>query len=116
METTNEHIHGATVLTLSGHFDVYTAPTIEQVFQNIEADSIPYFIINLSNVSFIDSTGLATLMIGEKRCRQQNGCLILFGIQNTVNVIFEMTHLNKVLTIVNTRKEAIERVQLLQES
>jgi len=116
MEITNEHIHGATILTLAGHFDVYATPTVEHLFQNIEAGSIPYFIINLSNVSFIDSTGLATLMIGEKRCRQQDGCLILFGIQKTVNVIFEVTHLNKILTIVNTREEAIERVQRLQES
>jgi anti-sigma B factor antagonist len=116
MEMTNEHINGVTLLTLSGHFDVNAAPTVEKIFQNIQVDSTPYIIINLSNVNFIDSTGLATLITGEKRCRKQNGCLVLVNIQKTVMIIFEVTNLNKILTILDTQEEAFERVQHLQES
>jgi anti-sigma B factor antagonist len=115
MEMTTEQINGATLLKLSGRFDVYAAPVVESLFQTIGSEVSPHIIVNLANVNFIDSTGLATLIIGMKRCRQQQGDLVLCCVQQTVHVIFELTRLDKILTMTATQEEAIEKVQVQQK-
>lgn len=111
MEITNKHIDGVTVLQLRGSFNAYTAPHVEKFFQRISTNPIPYVIINLTNVNFIDSRGLATLIIGLKRCCQQEGDLALCGLQESVNIIFDLTNLNRVFTISATEEEAITKMQ-----
>ncbi len=115
MDMTTEQINGATLLKLSGRFDVYAAPAVESLFQNIGTEVSSRIIVNLTNVNFIDSTGLATLIIGMKRCRQHQGDLVLCGVQQTVRVIFELTRLDKILTIVATQEEAIEKARVQQK-
>lgn len=114
MQMTREQINGTTVLQLSGRFDAYAAPPIEEFFQKNNLGPLAHIIVNLSNVNFIDSTGLSTLIIGMKRCRQQQGDLILCGIQQAVRVIFELTRLDTVFTMANTQEDAIASVQIQQ--
>lgn len=111
----SEHSEGALVLRLSGRFDAYAAPPIEDFFQKITIDPLSRVVVNLSQVSFIDSTGLATLIIGMKRCRQQQGDLVLCEIQQAVRVIFELTRLDTVFTIADTQEDAIAKVQVQQK-
>jgi anti-sigma B factor antagonist len=115
MEMINKQIEGATVLQLTGRFDAYAAPPVEEFFQKLNLDPASRVIINLSQVDFIDSTGLATLIIGMKRCRQQQVELVLCGIQQPVHIIFELTRLETVFTIVNTEEDAIAQMQMQQK-
>jgi anti-sigma B factor antagonist len=115
MDITNKQINGATVLQLAGRFDAYAAPDVEIFFQKINTDPMPHVIVNLSQVNFIDSTGLATLVIGMKRCRRRQGDLVLCGVQQAVRVIFELTSLNKILTMTGTQEEAIATVHMQQK-
>jgi anti-sigma B factor antagonist len=115
MEMTSEQINGATVLQLAGRFDAYAAPGIENFFQKMNTDPMPRVVVNLTNVNFIDSTGLAALVIGMKRCRQRQGALVLCGVQKAVRVIFELTNLDKILTMTSTQAEAVAKVQMQQK-
>ncbi len=115
MEMTEEQIGTTIVLKLSGRFDAYVAPTIEKFFQRVSSNSKPHIIINLANVNFVDSTGLATLVIGMKHSRQQKGEMALCCVQQAVRIIFELTRLDKVFTICNTQEEALEKLQQQQE-
>src|SRR6266568_1231313 len=85
--------------------------SLKEFFQQMSADPTPRIVINLSDVNFIDSTGLATLTIGMQLCRQQHGDLVLCGIQQPVNVIFEVTRLDKVFTISATEEAAITKMK-----
>lgn len=114
MEMIREQINGTTVLQLSGRFDAYAASPVEEFFQKNHIGPLAHVIINLSHVNFIDSTGLSTLIIGMKRCRQQQGDLILCGIQQAVRVIFELTRLDTVFTMADTQEDAIASVQMQQ--
>src|SRR5690242_18884447 len=112
MEMTNEQINGATVLQLAGRFDAYAAPDVELFFQQMDTASAPSVDVYLTNVNFIDSTGLAALVIGMKRCHQRQGALVLCGVQQTVRVIFELTGLGKVFPMARTQAEAIAKRQM----
>jgi anti-anti-sigma factor len=115
MKMIDEHIGDITILKIEGIFDADAAPAVGEFFQEISIKPLPYIIVNLSNVDFIDSSGLSTLVIGMKRCRQQNGTLVLYGTQGPVNSIFKLTLLDKVFAMFETQKEAIAYVQNQQK-
>lgn len=115
MEMISKQISRTNILQLIGRLDAYTAPPVEKFFQKLSIDPLSGVIVDLSQVDFIDSTGLATLVIGMKRCQQQQGELVLCGIQQPVRTIFELTRLNTVFTIVSTQEDAIAQVQTQQK-
>lgn len=99
------HVRGAVdILTLSGRFDAYEVPLVVHWFdEHPEAKQV---IVNLSEVSFIDSSGLATLVKGLKRCRQNGGELVISDMQQAVQIIFELTRLDKAFKIYLTEAAA----------
>ncbi len=56
-------------------------------------------VIDLKDVPFIDSRGLATLVSGHRQCQELGRTLVLAGLHPTVHSIFEMTRLDRVLEI-----------------
>lgn len=88
-----------TVLELVGRFDSYESPAVLEWLTNVSEVPSPQVVVNLARVSFMDSTALATLVHGMKRCRQQHGDLRLCGLQETTQKIFELTRLDKAFEI-----------------
>jgi anti-sigma B factor antagonist len=95
------------VLSLDGRFDAHNAPeVVEWLEKHIDADAAQ-LVINLTEVKFIDSTALAALVKGIKRCRQYGGDLRLCGLQKPVQIIFELTRLDKAISIFADEKAAL---------
>ena len=97
-------IGSVTVLELSGRFDAHMAPDVLAWYGQMPA---PQLVIDLSRVNFIDSSALAALAGGLKRCRQRAGDLKLCGLQQPVQVIFELTRMNRAFEIFPTEAEAV---------
>jgi anti-sigma B factor antagonist len=96
--------HTVTVVALRGRFDAHTAPILSRwIGENTPAR----LVINLAEVSFVDSTALATMVQALKRCREADGDLRLCALQQPVRIIFELTRLDRAFTIVATEDEAI---------
>jgi anti-sigma B factor antagonist len=87
------------VLTLGGRLDAYTAPALVKELDRCVTTAPARVLVNLGNVNFIDSTGLAALVQGMKRCREHKGDLRLCGLQKTTRMIFELTRLDKAFEI-----------------
>lgn len=94
------------VLELTGRFDAYEVPAMNQWLD--EHPKAHYVIVNLNGVGFIDSSGLAALVKGLKRCRQNGGELVLSDLQQSVRVIFELTRLDKAFQVFKTEAEALQ--------
>ena len=93
------------ILELDGRFDANTAAPVKQ--QLDRASEGGRVIVNLSGVQFVDSGGLATLVGGLKRCRQNGGDLYLCGLQQPVQIIFELTKLQRAFDTFASEAEAI---------
>jgi anti-sigma B factor antagonist len=65
-------------------------------------------IIDLSNVRFVDSSGLGALVSGFKNASARDGNLKLCGLQPQVRSMFELTRLHRVFEIFTTVEEAQE--------
>jgi anti-sigma B factor antagonist len=94
----------STLLRINGRLDAATVDQVKRVW--IEAEAIRHIVADLSQTSFIDSIGLATLVSGLKATRQRGGELILLNPSEAVKVILELTRMNIVFKIVSTIEEA----------
>jgi anti-sigma B factor antagonist len=87
----NTRLDGAvTVLEVSGEIDVYTAPTLRQHLRESSGSDAPRVVVDLSQVKFLDSTGLGVLVGAMGRIREADG---------TMRLVVTSDHILKVLRI-----------------
>jgi anti-sigma B factor antagonist len=108
MNLTIRKLEDQMVLALSGRFDVYTVTNVLSWLEENTNQPPAKVVIDLTNVHFVDSSALAALVKGMKRCRQQGGDLYLCGLQKPVHTIFELTRLDKAFRIFTDEGEALK--------
>ena len=96
-----------TILYLGGRFDAYETTPIAEWFKYTAATPPAHIVVNMFDVMFVDSTGLATLVQGMKYCQGNNGNLHICCLQRSVRTIFNLTRLDKAIPIFNTEEDAI---------
>ena len=67
-------------------------------------------ILDLSEVKFADSSGLSSLLVGNRLCKNSDGSFILVGLTEAVARLITISQLDNVLSIVPTTEEAIDLI------
>jgi anti-sigma B factor antagonist len=98
---------GVTVVQIGGRFDAHEVAQVAAQLETAAVSAPARVVVNLHEVTFIDSTALGRLVQGMKRCRQQAGDLRLCGLQKPVRVIFELTRLDKAFAIFASEEAAL---------
>jgi anti-sigma B factor antagonist len=101
----------AYTISLSGEVDLYTAPEFKQQLLELVGQGAKDVIVDFTNTTFIDSTTLGVLVGGVKRLRPNGGQLSLVCSDRNITKIFEITGLDKVFPIYETRSEAVEKIE-----
>lgn len=96
-----------TVMSVGGEIDVYTAPLVRERLDAVIADGRVDLVVDLSQVRFLDSTGLGVLVGRLKLTRSRGGSLRLVAIEEKVLKVFGITGLDKVFEIYPTLEEAL---------
>ena len=91
---------GIPVLSVRGEIDVASAPRFQASVTDLLAWSSDTLIVDMSEVTFIDSIGLGVLIDAEKRSRAANKSLRLVVTQPPVRRLLELTGLDEVLSVV----------------
>ena len=97
---------GLGLIELSGEVDLYTAPRFKDELIALVDDGVVNVVIDLSQVSFIDSTALGVIISGVKRLHERDGRLRIVAASRPVVRILDITGLDKVLTIFDTSEAA----------
>lgn len=87
-----------------------TSPKLKSELILTNTEGQRNIILDLSNVKDSDSSGLSSLLVGHRICKNSEGCFILMGINDNLNRLIKISQLEKVLTIVPTLEEAIDLV------
>lgn len=95
------------LIELSGEVDLYNAPAFKQRLVEAIESGKREVVIDLTDVSFIDSTTLGVLVGGLKRLRPEGGNLRLVCSNENIVKIFEITGLDRVFSLHETREAAI---------
>jgi anti-sigma B factor antagonist len=101
----------ACVIDLSGEVDLYTAPQLKHELLRVIDDGALFVIVDLTETTFIDSTTLGVLLSAVKRVSPLGGSLVLVCSDRNIRKIFEITLLDRVFTIVDTRDEAFAELE-----
>ena len=76
----------------------------------LEDQTVQTIIINLEKINFIDSSGIGLIISVFKKLLERKAKLILTNMNEKNIELFEMMHLNKILTLYETESEALKNV------
>ncbi len=96
-----------TVLSVSGEFDVDSTARFNKAVADALADQRRDFVVDMGEVTRIDSAGLEALTAVQRQCEEQLGMVRLCGADATMRKIFEITRLNKTFTLCDGPEEAL---------
>lgn len=88
-----------TELAIDGRFDAFETEKFRTTVDQILASGVTNLSVDLSDVIFVDSSGLAELVRAMKHCRENGGELFIVSPSDPVRVIFELTRLDAAFTI-----------------
>jgi anti-sigma B factor antagonist len=99
---------GDFLVALTGEVDLYTAPELKQELLRLVEEGARRIIVDLTATTFIDSTMLSVLLSTLKRLRPSGGQLGIVCTDRNIRKIFEITLLDRVFPIFESRDEAID--------
>lgn len=88
-----------TTVVLTGEIDVSTSNRVREALIAISNSGESSVVVDMANVTFMDSTGLAALVGPLKRFRSMNGQIVLHSPSKGVQKVLEITGLTRVFTI-----------------
>jgi anti-sigma B factor antagonist len=95
------------LVVVSGEIDLYTAPQLKEALDaGLEAGARG-LVVDLTEVTFVDSTALGVLIGAAKRLHAADGSLAIVCPNVKVRHIFQVTGLDRVLGVCATRQEAL---------
>ncbi len=96
----------ATVVTVGGELDVHTAPSLQAALAAL--DSSGRIVVDLTDVSFLDSTGLSVFVNALADARERQATLAVVASAPRVVKVFTLTGLDSALSLHPTLSEALE--------
>ncbi len=94
------------ICAVSGEINISTSPELRKFFDRLIRQDAKKVIVDFAHVSYIDSSGLATLIEMLQRIKKIQGIMKLCGMSFQVKNIFEVTKLDTIFTIVNDLETA----------
>jgi anti-sigma B factor antagonist len=89
----------ADVLPLKGEIDLHVSPSVTASLNAMVEKKPRRLVVDLSDVTYIDSAGLAALIEAMQKVEGYGGKFLLAGLQETVRSIFEISRLDQVFQI-----------------
>jgi anti-sigma B factor antagonist len=97
-----------TVLDLNlSNVDFRNCESIKQAIHSLSAEN-PNMVLNLSSVTFMDSSGLGVVLFGKRTCESAGGSFSLYGLQSYVFNLIKLTNLHRAVSIFESEEEATQ--------
>lgn len=107
METINDVL----CIRLSGELDHHTADELRgQATAVIEKNDIRHIVLNLEQLSFMDSSGLGVILGRYKQIKQVHGEMFVCAISPAIQRLFDMSGLFKIIKMEPTEEFALQRL------
>ena len=92
-------IDGAAVVAVRGTVDALTAPQLEAILQKLVEQDRLEIVVDLSGVSFLDSTGLGAMVKALKWVKEKGGSLVVVAADERIVKVFKITGLDDVMSL-----------------
>lgn len=99
LKVEKEQASGETVIRVSGEVDLYSSPELrKKILKNIPSSG-RVLAVDLSGVTYIDSSGVATLVEGLRSAREQGAGFVLVSPSSAVRQVLELARLDSVFEV-----------------
>lgn len=100
--------NGVAVVTASGALDFGSAEPLRAALDTVVARDNPRVVLDVSRVTFVDSTGLSLFIIGDRSARDRGGWLRLAGPAEQLRRLLHTTNLESRLDVYDTVAAAVD--------
>lgn len=104
----------ATIIDCTGEVDLYSSPGLREALLKEMRGGASDVLVNMSGVSYIDSSGIATLVEGLQLSQRTKTRFGLFGLRNNARSVLELARLNRVFPIFEDEQEALDKIATTQ--
>lgn len=87
------------ILALEGEIDLHRSPFVKETLEPMVSQEVPRILVDFSKVTYIDSSGLATMIETLQRIQSYGGKFAMFGLRDSVRNIFEIARLDQIFSI-----------------
>lgn len=89
------------------------APDLKSQFVQIAMDGVESLILDLSDVEYVDSSGLSAILTANRIWSDLNGSFVLTGLKSkNVEKLIEISRLDSILTIIPSVEESVDFVMM----
>jgi anti-anti-sigma factor len=99
LDLSTRHDQDRAVVTVGGEVDLETAPQLGDHALTALQDVSPHVVLDLTDVTFMDSTGLKVLLSIQRRADLAGGSFALVGVGRTVAKVLALTGLDQTFAI-----------------
>ena len=108
MQISARHLEKITILDVSGQIDLATSPELRKaLLRELRELRMPRVVLNLKEVRYIDSSGVASLVEGLKASRDVGSRLVLFGLNSAIRDVLQLSRLLKIFEITDSEEQAV---------
>jgi serine/threonine-protein kinase RsbW len=108
LDITTRSQHDVTIVAFAGKLDSATSPLAQQALDATLAAGGRKIVVDFTELDYISSAGLRVLLGTAKRLREASGVLRLFGLNETVREVFQISGFSTILAVFATEDEALE--------
>ena len=101
---------GVDIVVLRGRLDAAVSMELRDELGRLIEDGRSRLVLDLGGVTFVDSTGLSVLITTLKAATAAGGDLAMFDLTTAVRSIIELTRLDRVFRICDSRERALEHL------
>lgn len=98
------------VIEPTGILDSTQAQEFREEIKESLTGEVKIILIDFTNVSFMDSSGLGALVLALKTVRSFNGKLYLCSVNEQVRMLFELTSMDRVFEMFADRQEFYQKI------
>ena len=102
---------GVRALTFKGRLDAHSREQVKTYLHDILKNEVSVAILDLSQVPFIDSSGLSALVSGLRVARENKRELVIVGLNRQAQMVFNLTMMDRVFNIFPTVDVALESIR-----
>lgn len=100
--------HEPNVLSLEGEIDLHESPRVREELSAAIERKPRQMLVDLSGLTYIDSSGIAVLIEALQRMQSYGGKLLLCGVRDNVKQMFEIARLDTIFAMFPDTRAALK--------
>ena len=109
MQIATRQTGSATVVDVKGDIDLYNSPEVRKVIlEELKDKRTSRLVVNLSQVRYIDSSGVASLVEGLKISKSLGSRFMLYGLSPAAREVLELSRLIRVFEVFDSEDLALK--------